>query len=687
MLRIMNAWRVALFLAATAAWPKSPLTHETMWLMKRVGSPAPSPDGKWVVFSVREPAYDPKDQRSDLWIVPADGSAPPRQLTYSKGGEDGVDWSPDSRRIAFSARRDGDESAQIYVLDVIAGGEARRVTNASSGASDPKFSPDGRSLLYQSDIDPAAAERKKRKYNARVYESFPIRYWDRWLDETRPHLFVQPVEPAPGIQPKDLLAGTRLVTEPGFDGALGTSGSSLGAVWAPDSASVVFMATTERNRAARQEVELHLYQVSTAGGEPRRITDSGASYSSPRFRPDGTALYALAEKSGPNPYNLTRIAMFSWPEPAGAKIVSATLDRSINTFGITPDNRTIYALAEEHGHEKLFRMPAGGGQAELAFEMTLGTYSDLSVPAKAETNLLVGLFDSAVNPKEVVRIEPGQKGHRNLTNFNQPEASEIDWTPPRHFWHTSKTGRKVHSMLFLPPRFDENRKYPLVVLMHGGPHTMARDEYHTRWNYHLLTAPGYAVLTTNYTGSTGFGEKFAQLIERDPLKTPGEEINEAVDEALKKFPFLDATRMAAGGASYGGHLANWLQATTTRYKCLFSHAGLINLESQWGTSDVIYHREVNNGGPVWEQGPVWRTQNPIRYAANFKTPILLTVGERDYRVPLNQTIENWSVLQRLNIPSKLIVFPDENHWILKGENSRYFYQELHAWLGKYLGSS
>jgi dipeptidyl aminopeptidase/acylaminoacyl peptidase len=239
-------------------------------------------------------------------------------------------------------------------------------------------------------------------------------------------------------------------------------------------------------------------------------------------------------------------------------------------------------------------------------------------------------------------------------------------------------------MLALPPAFEESKKYPLLVLIHGGPHNMWRDQFFLRWNYHLLAQPGYVVLLTNYTGSTGFGEKFAQEIQGDPLRGPGEEINEAADEAIQRYAFIDGTRQAAGGASYGGHLANWLQATTTRYKCLISHAGLINLESQWGTSDGIYHREINNGGPPWEEGPVWREQNPIRYAAKFRTPILLTVGERDFRVPLNQTLENWSVLQRLRIPSRLIVFPEANHWIQRGEDSRFFYQEVHAWLKKHL---
>jgi dipeptidyl aminopeptidase/acylaminoacyl peptidase len=285
---------------------------------------------------------------------------------------------------------------------------------------------------------------------------------------------------------------------------------------------------------------------------------------------------------------------------------------------------------------------------------------------------------------EVVRIYPGTKQHQKLTHFNDERLAPIDWQPLRHFTFTSTKGRSIHNMLVLPPNFDENKKYPLFVVIHGGPHSMWRDQFVLRWNYHLLAAPGYVVLLTNYTGSTGFGEKFAQNIQLDPLKTPGDEINEAADEAIKRFKFIDATKQAAGGASYGGHLANWLQATTTRYKCLISHAGLVNLESQWATSDTIYSRELNNGGPVWEQAETWRTQNPIRRAASFKTPMLLTVGENDFRVPLNNTLENWSVHQRLRIPSKLIVFPEENHWVLKGENSRFFYSEVHAWLARWL---
>jgi dipeptidyl aminopeptidase/acylaminoacyl peptidase len=700
---------------------KVPLSHETMWMMKRVGTPNPSPDGKWVVFSLVEPAYDEKDQVSDLWIVPADGSAKPRRLTFSKGGESGVAWSPDSRQIAFSAKREGDEVNQIYVLDVADGGEAVRVTSLSTGARSPQWRPDGKALLFVSSIYPGAAddeankkiaaERKAQKYRARVYEKFPIRNWDKWVEDNQSHLFIQDAQP--GDKAKDLLAGTKLVKERGFAGRVTDSGDELDPVWTPQGDEIIFVATTNRDASAYANSNTSLFKISANGGEPVRLTTTGDSFSRPAFRPDGKALYAISEiQTDKKVYHLERLARLNWPNgistgsgsvriTATPVIITSNWDRSVGSFAFSPDSRSIYLTAEEAGNEKLFTMPADGGEVRLAMDMTRGVYTNLKIPAKARGTgvppvthaqdaratepILIANWESATNPPEIFRLDLKSKTQQPLTSFNAEAVAKIDWQPLRHFWFTSKAGKAIHNMIALPPNFDERKKYPLFVVMHGGPHSMWRDNWGLRWNYFMLSRPGYVVLLTNYSGSTGFGEAFAQSIQGDPFKGPGNEINEAADEAIRLYKFVDGSRQAAAGASYGGHLANWMQATTTRYKALVSHAGLINLESQWGTSDTIYSREINNGGPVWEQAATWREQNPIRFAANFKTPILLSVGENDFRVPLNQTLENWSVLQRLRVPSRLIVWPDENHWILKGENSRFWYQELHAWLKKYLG--
>jgi len=273
---------------------KLPVTHEALWLMPRVGAPVPSPDGKWVVVSVTQPAYDEKDQTADLWLVPADGGAAPRRLTSTKATENGVAWTADSKRIAFATRREGDDVNQIYSLDLGSGGEATRVTSLSTGAASPVWRPDGKAILFTSVVYPGAgddaankkiaAERKDQKYKVRAYDSFPVRYWDRWLDDRQIHVFVQSVDP-PGA-PKDLLAGTKIVSNPGFGGRRTDSGEELDAVWEPDGESIVLAATTNRTSAAFETVHIHLYQVPASGGEPTDLTPGKVSFGHPRFRPD-----------------------------------------------------------------------------------------------------------------------------------------------------------------------------------------------------------------------------------------------------------------------------------------------------------------------------------------------------------------------------------------------------------------
>ena len=690
MLKRTFAIFATLLLSAALFAQKQPLTHEALYLMKRVGTPSVSPDGKWVVFSVTEPSYNEKENVTDLWVVPSDGSSKPRKITSMKAGESDPVWSPDSRRIAFSAKRDADEQSQIYILDLAGGGEAQRVTNLSTGVRAPKFSPDGTRLLFGSTVFPnaaddeankkAAKDEKDRKFNVRIYDSFPIRAWDRWIDDKEPHIFVANVD---GSGVKDLLAGTKLVAEAGFAGTGGGEGrETLSGEWTPDGQSIVFTASTGRNTAAFAEVDYGIYRVSASGSEPERIASARGGYGDPTFSPDGKTLFATFEPNNGKTYNLATLVAFDWPSMANLRTIAQT-DRSVGDYTITGDGKTIYFTAEDSGLIKIYSVPATGGAAKVAVDPQRGTYSGLVAAENAP--VLVGRWGSSVDPNEVVRIDVTGKKHTNLTSFNVEQVKTIDWAPPEHFWFTSKRGRKIHNMIVKPAGFDPSKKYPLFVLIHGGAHNMWQDAISLRWNYHLLAKPGYVMLLTNYTGSTGFGAEFAQLIQGDVLRGPAEELMEAADAAIAKYPFIDASRQVAGGASYGGHLANALEAWSgTRFKALISHAGLVNLEAQWGTSDVMYGRELAMNGPVWEQSEAWRTQNPVRFATNFKTPMLLSIGEKDYRVPLNNTLEMWALLQRLKVPSRLLVWPEENHWILNPENSRVFYREVADWLAKWV---
>ena len=690
---------LAALAAPLAAQQRHAITHEDIFLMKRISGTAISPDGRWIVFSVTEPSYTEGDQVSDLWLVPTDGSAGPRRLTNTRSGESGVDWSPESRRIAFSARREGDEASQIYVLDLASGGEAQRVTNLSTGAAAPLWRSDGKAILFTSMIYPdamtdsanraAAAERRARKYNARVYDASPIRLWDHWLDDRRPHLFVQSLEP--GAPAKDLLAGSQLVHGAGFGGQLGNSGEDLAAAWTPDGSGVVFVATTNRTDWTRGDVVQALWLVNTSGGEPHRLTPGKDDYGSPRFSPDGKTLYAHMTPSTEHTFNNRRVVAWAWPRDgeAAPRIVAGGADHSVGTYSISADNRTIFFLCEVAGHQRLFRAPVTGGLEHEVGSLTSGTFAGLQVASASAIPKLAAVWESATNPPEIARIDPSTGRSTLLSKFNVDRASKIDWQPLREFWFTSSRGKRIHSFYALPPGFDSTKSYPLFVLIHGGAANMWTDNFGLRWNPHLLgaPAPGFVVLMTDYTGSTGYGEKFSQDIQFDPLEGPANEINEAADTAIKRFPFIDASRQVAGGASYGGHLTNWLAVTTTRYRALVSHAGEWDLETQWATSDFNYDRERNAGGPPWEDHPVWRAQSPMRRAANLHTPVLVSVGERDFRVPMNNALEFWTALQRQQIPSRLIIWPEENHWILRGENSRFFYKEVAAWFGRWLGQS
>lgn len=670
-----------ILLLAPAILPaqKRPVTHEDIFLMKRTGEAIPSPDGKWLVFSLTEPDYDATKTVSDLWIVPVDGSGPARRLTSSKGPESGVDWSPDSTRIAFTAKREGDEVAQIYVLPV-QGGEAQRILVLATAAANPKWRPDGLGLLFESTVK--GAGKNPGKSTARVYDNMPVRYWNAWLDDSRPHLYVWEFGWTSAI---DLLDKGKLVDSPGFAGIRSglSSDTSLQAEWSPDGREIVFAATVNKNDMMRAETETHLFRIGRQGGEPAQLTPVGHSYTKPQFAPDGKVFYALQDRTATaaHPYSLTRLARFTWPTVGAPQVLTAAFDRGVGGFTVSADSATIVLDAEDEGFSKLFRLSASGGAPAKLFEVTEGGYASPHFAGSA----IVASYSASTQPSELARIEA--KGHTLLTNFNAAKLATLDMPKPEHFRFTAKNGKKIHSVLVPPPALDRTKKYPLLVFPHGGPNAMSADAFTTRWNYHLLTSPGYALLMTNYTGSTGFGEKFADDIERDVLRGPAREIIEGVDAAVAKYPYLNADKQCAIGASYGGYLMNWFNGHTRQFKCMVNHAGAVNNESQYGANDGGLGRELRMGSKVWESGKgQWMDQSPFRYAAEWKTPTLITQGELDYRVPVGESLMTFKLLQRQGIPARLMVFPDEGHWILKGENNRHHMMEVLAWIKQYLGN-
>jgi dipeptidyl aminopeptidase/acylaminoacyl peptidase len=671
------------------------VSHANLWLMKRVGSPVTSPDGRWVVFSVTEPSYDKSQTRSDLWLLSTDGQTPARQITHTRAAENGVVFSPDSQRILFTTKRDGDSAEQAYVLSITGSGEAVKITDSTLGVHAARFTPDGQSIAYVTDFWPGAnseaenakldKERSEQKAKVRSYEHYPVRYWDHWLDERKPHLMIQSI--SANSVAKDLFKGTKLISMPGFQGRLEDDGSHLDYVFSGDGKTIVFAASTDADQAARSFTSTPLWSVPLEGGEPTRLTTESDQYSNLKLSADGQYLYAQRNLASAHVYTNSHVVRFKLAISNGqvtlssAEDLMAGLDRSASGYSIAHDGSIAFS-AEEAGLDVIYLAAPGKGTKKL-FDQKRGVYSSVNFLGSFDKPSIIARYETATDPAEIVAVD--QSGiNKPLTSFAADEAHKLAWTPLEPFVFKDSHGHLIHNWLVKPEHFDPSKKYPLIVLMHGGPASMWKDQISLRWNYHLIAGTQYVLVLTDYKGSTGYGEAFANAIEKDPLKGPADEINQGADEAIKRFPFIDGSRQCAAGASYGGHLSNWMQASTHRYKCLVSHAGLVDLTEQWGTSDSNYHREVMVGGPPWSGLPLWQTQSPLHYAKDFKTPVLVTVGERDFRVPLPNTLTYWAALQRQGVESRLLVFPDENHWILNAENSKRYYQELQQWFDRYL---
>src|ERR1700723_457442 len=385
---------------AQSAVPSKPITHEALWMMKRVGAPALSPDGRWVVYSVLEPSYETDKSVSDLWLVSTDGLKAPRRITNTKAPEGDVVWSPDSSSIAFTTKRETDDVEQIYILNLAEGGEARRLTNISTGASSPKWRPDGKAILFESLVFPntaddeankkIAADRKARKYNVRTYEHFPIRFWNQWLDDRQPPLMVQSIEP--GSQPKDILSGTALARTSGYSGSETETGVTLAPLWSPDGREVLFTATTDRWNAAYARVGHHLYPIPADGGEPGIATPGSGGYIEASFSPNGKTLFFKYEMQDLEGYHLPRLYKVAWPAGGEASLVARDFDREPSRYALTPDGKQVFLLVPEAGKENLYQVAADGGKPVLVIEPATGGYTSLEIPEKAAMRIGFAAF-------------------------------------------------------------------------------------------------------------------------------------------------------------------------------------------------------------------------------------------------------------------------------------------------------
>lgn len=649
-----------------------PMTAEDLWALPRVGAPAPAPDGRFAIVPVTTYLVEKNEPRTRLWRVAFDGASAPVPVTSPDVSAAEPRVSPDGRTLAFT-RKDADGKAQLMLMP-LDGGEARKVTSLPLGVFDPRWLPDGSGLVFagmlvKGHLTPEAtaaeiARRAADPVKAQVTEDRLYRYWDTWLTTGEvPHLWRIDVA---GGAPRDLTPDSTLWFEwMDMSGHYDLS---------PDGREIVFAGTSFDE--ARSLIVSRLYALPAAGGAMTCLTEAHpADDLRPRWTPDGKAIvYGMTEDPL---FYADRVRLMRFDRATGAHApYLADWHLSPSAWDFAPDG-TLVLEAEEDARVKLFAHRGAGAPVALTGDGSAGafavagsrvvfTHQDLARPAESH---VVGLDGAA---------------RARLTHFTDEVASRHATGEVREMTFTGSRGETVQMFVVLPPGFDPAKKYPLVHVVHGGPHGVTGDLFHARWNVQLFAAPGYVAAAVNFQGSTSWGQDFAQRIQGEWGARPYEDIMAATD-ALVALGFVDETRMAAAGGSYGGYMMSWIVGQTNRFKCVVNHAGVADLMGQYA-SDVTQGRGRATGGEAWDGLEKQDAWSPVRSAKGMTTPMLVVHGERDYRVPVGQGLLVYGLLKAKGVPARLVYFPDENHWVLKPMNSLLWYREVQDWLRRWLGN-
>jgi dipeptidyl aminopeptidase/acylaminoacyl peptidase len=656
---------------------KRPITFDDLIRMHRVASPTISPDGKWVAYTVSTPDMDANRNAGNIWMVPTAGDAA-IQLTQS-GHDSAPAWSPDGKRLAFISSRDG--NSQVYVLSMD-GGEGHGITHLSSGADMVKWSPDGTTIAFTSSVyvdckDDACnsareAAKEKNKVKAHVAEQLLYRHWTHWSEGKRSHLFVTAADGSG--TPRDLTAGAN------YDVPPDERGGPEDINFSPDGKEVCFTAVPDKVEAISTNGELFLAPV--AGGELKKITANPGFDGNPVYSPDGNYIAYHAQLVAANESDRWRVMLYD-RKSGKSENLSEKFDRSAQELAWSPDSKTIYFTAENETLAPVYGMRAQAG-AEPKKIVADGFNTGISFSKDGKT--LAFERTSLAMPAEVFVAGGDGSNAKQLTHHNDELLTKLDMNSPETFWYEGAAGSKVQAMLIRPPSFEATKKYPLLVLLHGGPQTMWSNAWGYRWNAQVFSAQGYVTLMINRHGSTGYGQKFTDEITNDWGGQAYTDVMKGVDYTLANYKFTDGSRMAAAGGSYGGFLANWIATHTGRFKAIISHAGVYDQSAMYATEELWFAEHDMQGTP-WGSPDNYKKWSPMTYAGDlgkFKTPTLVVAGENDFRVPYTQSLEFFNTLQRQGVPSKLVVFPDEGHWVLKPQNSQFWYKTFSEWLATYL---
>jgi dipeptidyl aminopeptidase/acylaminoacyl peptidase len=667
---------------------KAPFTFDALAKIARIDDPQLSPDGMTVAFTVQTVDLANNAKPTHIFVVPLDGGSPIR-LTNDGTSNTRPRWTPDSKRIFYVSDRplpSGPSNAtQIWSMNPD-GSDQHPITNLPTGADGVTISPDGNLIVFTSDVYPGCAPSNAvpgidydapcnkanldkdaaSKMHARVYTSLLYRHWTQYQGNRHRHLLIQ-----------TLNAGKLRDLTPG---AIDTPPFSLGGpepyVFSPDSVQIAYVANNETDLSTSTNSDIYL--VSAAGGAPKQLTGGRGADEGPVFSPDGKLLAFRTQTRAGYESDLWRLAVLDLQTNAVTSLTDS-LDRWVESYTWAADSKRLFFTIDDHGSQPLMMMPASGGAIRTIAQ---GPTSITSMQFTPGDKVLVYAEQSGSRPVEIFKATSKGGSGVALTHLNDDIVNGYQLTPLERITVNGPDASKVESFIVKPVDFDPSKRYPVLFLIHGGPQGDWGESWSYRWNAQVFAGAGYVVVMPNPQGSIGYGQAYTDAVNGDWGGRAYQSIVATVN-SVTGLPYVDSNRMAAAGGSFGGYMIDWILGHSDSFRALVSHAGVYDLASEAGTTEELWFPKWEFQGFPWENPAMYEKWSPSNYVKNFKTPTLVTQGELDYRVPIGQGQQLFTALQQMKVPSKLVQFPDEGHWILKPQNSQFWYKTVIEWLNQY----